>query len=192
MLKFLKNITGIKNPVKLTISQVSKFRSTFNNANNYINPNFPWKTTNLFNNFTNNQTINNTNHNSRFTKFTSLKYFSSKLNTNKSNSDDPEGEEDSPSPPRKNVDHMFHKDSESSSEFLPIKKKIEDLIAENEEYKEYNRILNMTKNLQNEFDLDKFREVVNYISDNQVTDVFLFKQFESIFIKNLNMGKCIK
>jgi hypothetical protein len=94
-------------------------------------------------------------------------------------------EQDTHNHSSKEVDEMFIKDS--PNEILPIKQKIADLIAENEEFQEYNRMVNMVKTLSSEFDLDKFKEVIAYINDNQVTDVFLFKQFESIFIQNLNL-----
>lgn len=90
--------------------------------------------------------------------------------------------------PRKSTNEIFieEEDNVDNNEVFPIKQKIEDLIAENEEFLEYKRILNTAKSLINDFDLDKFKIVVTYITDNQVTDSFLYKEFESIFVKNLN------
>lgn len=94
-------------------------------------------------------------------------------------------EQDSHNQTSKEIDEMFIKDA--PNEILPMKQKIANLIAENEEFQEYNKMVNMVKTLTSEFDLEKFKEVITYINDNQVTDVFLFKQFESIFIQNLNL-----
>ena len=85
-------------------------------------------------------------------------------------------------------DNLFISEN-TTKEFFPIQKKIlEDLIAESEEYAEYNSILQILRDFSgsSEFSLDKFKLVVNYIIENQPVDSVMCKLFESVFLKNLN------
>jgi len=78
----------------------------------------------------------------------------------------------------------------SNSEFFPIQKKIlDDLISESEEYSEYNNMLTILRDYSNsqEFSLDKFKQVVNYILEHQIVDSVMSKLFESVLLKNLNL-----
>lgn len=85
-------------------------------------------------------------------------------------------------------DNLFISEN-TAKEFFPIQKKIlEDLIAESEEYAEYNSILQILRDFSgsSEFSLDKFKLVVNYIIENQPVDSVMCKLFETVFLKNLN------
>jgi hypothetical protein len=87
-------------------------------------------------------------------------------------------------------------DSENSSLFitensdLPSLESINSKViseTENEEAKKYKLIMEIIKGLTIEFKLDFFHDVIDYINENGVTDVFLFRQFEIIFVSNLNL-----
>ena len=86
----------------------------------------------------------------------------------------------------KSVEDLFIGEQSIGNEILPIKQKITNLIVENGKYQEYDNMINISKILLTDFDLDKFKILVNYINDNGINDVHLFKQFELVFIKNLN------
>lgn len=71
---------------------------------------------------------------------------------------------------------------------LPINK--EEIIEESEEVLEYTKILNTMKKLMIEFDHINFKKVVNFIQENQINDIYIFKDFEEILINNINMIDC--
>jgi hypothetical protein len=54
------------------------------------------------------------------------------------------------------------------------------------EVDELDNILNLLNSVSTTFDLEKFRKILDYVQDNYIDEIYIFKMIESILARNLN------
>ena len=60
-------------------------------------------------------------------------------------------------------------------------------LKDEQEYREYNKILELIKKVKLSFDFQTFYKIMSYIQDNDIYDFFIFKEFENIVISNIDL-----